>query len=693
MSKIGEEQLSDADEHLIQDILESHKDSVQLNNVDKFTEVAQTFEEHEKFTTEIPNPHRNSPYVKFWNRETDRCLNGMTASDGDWIPGYYYFYLNYSPIQKVVSIDGTKKGKKKAKKVTSFPDVWDSDYEFFHYLNEAEEKGEHVNVLKTRRRGYSYKMAAMMNRNYFLIPKSRSFAFAGYGEYLTGADGLLYKAWDIMNFIDEHTAWAKMRQYKDQEDHKRASYQSIEEGKTIEKGYKSEIVGVSLKDSPMKARGKSGKLIVFEESGAFPGLTKAWEIAKESVKQGENVYGLLVALGTGGEEGANFEGAEEMFYSPDGYEIHPTVNIWDQGSLKGKPSCFFVPDYYNLEGGDYMDEDGNSKIENALRSILKRRKKEERSNKDPAEIAQSKAESPITPQEAMMSMTGGFFPTDDLRRRLSVLETSKEEQSSDVGYFKLDQETRRPKWVQDHSVPVIREFPLRNKHIKEGAIEIWEHPTTDAEGNVTGLYIAGMDTADDDDPDQSNSLLSVFIMNALTRKLVAEYTGRPTFVKHYYENMRRLLMYYAATCNYENNKKGVFTYFENHACTHLLCKTPQMLKDKQMTGGGKIGNAAYGTLATAQINAFARKLIREWLLEPTHSDPDVRYLDTIKSRALLKELVKWEKDGNFDRVSALGMLMLYEESERKYLTGDIDPSDPKGSPEAYDDFFESVKPI
>lgn len=693
----GELLLRKEDEDLIQNILESHKDKPVLSNTDAFTETAQCFQEMGRYTEEIPNRHRNSKYSKFWRREAQRALQGFDAGH-DRITGYHYWYLNFCPIERVIDKGEVgANGKKRTYRAHDFPDVWDSDYMFFHHIEEAENAGEHVNVLKTRRRGYSYKGAAMLCRNYFLIPRSKNYVFAGDGEYLTGADGILSKAWDIMDFVDGHTEYSKMRHYKNTEDHKRASYQVVEGGKTIEKGYKSEIVGVTLKDNPHRARGKAGQLILFEESGAFPGITTAWEIAKESVKQDDYVFGTLVAFGTGGEEGARFEGAENMFYNPDGYEIRPSRNIWDQGSLNGKRSCFFIPDYYNRSGNDNMDEHGNSLIENALRDIIKGRRKKERYNKDPAHMAQTKAEKPLTPQEAMMTMRGGFFPEDELRRRLSVLETNNELDMVHVGRLDWDPENPRGvEWRPDETgVQIIREYPLRNKSFKEGGIEIYEHPSEDPDGNVTGIYIAGMDTADDDDVENSSSLLSVFVMDALKRTIVAEYTGRPTKVKVFYDNMAKLLMYYDAKCNYENNKKGVFQHFENKAWTHLLCETPQTLKDKQMVSSNRSGNAAYGTPANQKVNNYALRLIREWLLDPAYGAENMDNVNTIRSKALLQELIKWDSGGNYDRVSAMGMLMLYEEFERRYLptmddTGHIE-YDPGGSPEAQSDFFEDVR--
>lgn len=116
---------------------------------------------------------------------------------------------------------------------------------------------------------------------------------------------------------------------------------------------------------------------------------------------------------------------------------------------------------------------------------------------------------------------------------------------------------------------------------------------------------------------------------------------------------------YDARANYENNKKGLFKYFSQHNSLYLLTDVLEFLRDKDMIKGDNLfGNKAKGTIATAPIKAYARRCIRDWLLKPivvikTVDDQDqeitVPNLTKSKSRALMKELVAWNSDGNFDR--------------------------------------------
>ena len=63
-----------------------------IKNTKKFCEAAEFFKVHKCYTLA---PRGTTDYVKYWERETDRCLNGYTAPDGDQITGFHYFYINY----------------------------------------------------------------------------------------------------------------------------------------------------------------------------------------------------------------------------------------------------------------------------------------------------------------------------------------------------------------------------------------------------------------------------------------------------------------------------------------------------------------------------------------------------------------------------------------------------------------------
>lgn len=649
-----------------------------LEDMSYFTERADFFRKNKVYTDLYPNSAPGSEYRKFWDEERKRCKEGhIRPSDGEWIPGYYYFYLNYCPILKIeeffekdkfagevdLVMNDLELGVR-GDRVEDFPSVWDGDYQFFHYVEQAEVKGAHGSVLKTRGRGYSLKGGGMLSRNYFINKNSKSYAFASETEYLI-RDGTLTKAWSNLNFIDNYTPWTQPRDYKDRDMHKTASYRDVD--KKTERGFMSEIIGVTCKNDPDKGRGKRGKFLFFDESGIFPGLKKTWQVARKSVEQGRYVYGFMLTAGTGGTEGSNFEAAEAFFYYPDGYNIKSLKNVWDITKVESR-CALFVPEYLNRQG--CYDENGNSNVIKALIEILIQRQKVRLNSSDPASLIQEKAEAAITPQDSVLRIEGNIFPIQDLKDRLSEISVNLNKFTSShyIGRLAPTQEGK-VKFVYSEEMFPIREYPLKDNLNKLGAVEIYEHPKTLSDGFIPRLrYIAGIDTYDDDHS-TTNSLGSIFILDRYSDRIVAEYTGRPHTANEFYEICLRLLKYYNAIANYENDKKGLYGYFYNKNALHYLCDNPEILSEKDLANiKNNYGNKKKGTNSSTAVNAWGRRLQADWLVANAYgtggTDEEgneilpLMNLQVVRSVGYIRELIAWHPDLNADRVSSIGMLMI-----------------------------------
>jgi len=151
------------------------------------------------------------------------------------------------------------------------------------------------------------------------------------------------------------------------------------------------------------------------------------------------------------------------------------------------------------------------------------------------------------------------------------------------------------------------------------------------------------------------------------------------FADDFYEVCRKALLFYDARANYENDKKGLFKYFSQHNCLYLLTDTLEFLKEKDMVKGENLfGNKIKGTKAGASIKAYARRCNRDYLLKPVvkikvvdgiETEVTLPQLTNMKTRALIKELILWNEDGNFDRHDAFSMLMLLREDKLRVLGG------------------------
>jgi len=664
-----------------------------LEDMDFFRERALYHEKHGRYTHLRPNPNPKSEYTAFWKEELRRWRDGLVRpSDGEWIPGGYYFYLNYCPIfiNEKVKENRSKSTKSNAQRVRKFPKAWLGDYLFFHYFEQAEDSGAHVKMLKTRGIGASFKLASLSPRNMYVYPGLPNFHLASDKTFLDGEKGVFGKVLDNLDWIAESTPMPKMRLINSIRSREiQLGYQD-EYG--IKHGLKSSVYGISLKDNPDRARGIRGKLIHYEEDGLFPNLEKAWSVNRKAVEDGDNVFGRMCALGTGGTTGANFEGSEKLFRNPLAFNILGIPNVFDKNS-SGDSLCGFFWGAYLNRAECYDPINGEPDVIKALVEIIKNRFVIKYNSSDPSAITQALAEEPITPSEAVMRISGTIFPVSDLKDyRDSVrMQGTRYFDTHYVGDLVLNQ--HNIEWKPNEDLYPIRRFPLGTDKA-EGAIEIFEMPKTDTNGKIDPMrYCGGIDPIDDDQALSTTSLASILIFDLYTDRIVAEYTGRPKFANDFYETCRRMLLFYNATANYESNKKGIFTYFDQKRCLHLLCDTPQILRDMEYVKGTGYGNKAKGTNATLPVNTWGRRLQRDWLMSPAYvQDVDAEgnqigeklNMHCIRNIAYIEELIAWNQDINADRISAMGMLMIYREDRLKY----IQQRDNKNTDDDYDEYID-----
>lgn len=375
----------------------------------------------------------------------------------------------------------------------------------------------------------------------------------------------------------------------------------------------------------------------------------------------------IITHNTAGDNESDFAGAQEIMYNPKGYNMYALPNVFDKFN-QGRPYfVFFFPGYINRKG--CYNHDGVSDVIKALIEILLNRYRVKYNSTDPNTIIKTIAEVPITPAEAIVKTGVNMFPVADLTERLGQLDSNPREYD-DVYTGDLTLNNSGIVEFRPTSDMPIREFPHKDNKI-EGAFEIFQMPEIDKRTGkaYNARYILGCDPYDDDESN-TMSLGSVWVLDLWTDKIVAEYTGRPPFADDFFEKVRRLCLFYNGRMNYENNKKGLFAYFSRMNCTYLLTDQLEFLKDKQMIKDTGYGNKAKGTNATEAINAFARNRLRAWLLKPTtviqvvdgeETEVDIPNLFTLRSRAFIKELINYNSEGNFDRISAAGMLMLLRE--------------------------------
>lgn len=649
-----------------------------VQDMDYFRQPALHFIKHRCYTFLRPNSNPHSEYRKFWAEEKRRCYEGyVRESDGEWVTGYCYWFLNYNPMMVNMIVEGTRR----AERVEGFPFFFEGIYWRFHYLQQAKIEGQHAIELAKRGCAKSYTLSSIMTHNLILgeadpnpdTHRRRTTVLTAYEkEYLKDdKDGTLSKFKPSMGFIFTNTPYPHLMLKNSPNEMSWQMGYKNELG--VESGSLNQVLGVSAKDNPDKLRGKRG-WILFEEMGSFKGLLALYDSTRKGVEDGDYAFATMYLVGTAAEKESDFTSAKTLLYNPEGYNIYSIPNVFDKKGQGKARFGFFFPSYINRAG--CYNKDGVSDVIKALLEILMARYKAKYSA-DPQSVLRVIAEDPITPAEAIIKVKASYFPTASINERIAQLDEDPRAYN-DVYVGELVLRDGKVSFTPSGDIP-IHKYGVDNS--TRGAVEIFEMPEKNRAGEVfSGRYIVGHDPVDNDQA-ESSSLSSTFVFDLFTDKIVAEYTGRQPFADDNFEIVRKLCLFYNARCLFESNKKGIFAYFSKMNCTHLLAETPEYLREKQLVKYSAFGSNKYGVNANAPINDYANGLLRDWLLKPITvinkgddgelQEITIPMLYTIRNRALLEELASYTPELNVDRIRAMGMVMLYRQEKIILYQGDM----------------------
>ena len=677
-------------------------------NTEVFREEARKFQ---KYNAYCLDPWGSPDWFSYWQEQRNRIINGYSVG-GVKVTGDHYFYLNFCPILKVEDMNA-----KKSAKITDFPDFWDGDYNYFwareiafngivdglgvqtefeetcrvsaKSLPEAEAqkkaledlfKGLHLEVKieadylkggynlivgKSRRKGYSYKNAAIAVKNYLCYPKALTI-FAAYEKKFLYPKGIYTMASNYLNFINANTAWVYPKDVVDKMDHVKASTIEYRNGVKIETGFLSEIMALTFKDNADAARGKDARDVIFEESGAFgtPGLLKDSYVAtQDCVMAGSIKTGMITIFGTSGDMEGGTADYSEMHSNPLRFGMMPFQNIWDEDSADMKCG-FFHPINWNMEG--YYDEQGNSDVEGAKTLELAQRKVLLDNGATSADIQKRMQEKPLGPFEAFGMVSTNNFPILELKRQLEIVKAKNLHMIMGTPvkmYYDYESKKVKAEPILDGTANVIYRQKPDNTSL-EGCPVIYEYPP---EVPMRGAFKIGYDPYRQD---KGSSLAAVYVYKSVIigdrtkRIIVAEYVGRPGEADDVNYICRLFAELYNTTIMHENEVTHVKDYFRRRKQLHYLAYQPDEVIKKNVKNS-KV-NRVYGCHMIDQLKDAGEKYIKSWLLETLDFDDDgmpIRALDQIYSIGLLEELIGYNRKGNFDRVMALMQVMFQDQED------------------------------
>ena len=640
-------------------------------NTREFSAEAKNFLKYGYYTNA---PKGSYAYREYWKEQTKRCLEGYEVG-GIRVTGRYYHYLNFTQI-RAKAID--KFGRER--KVLTFPSFLDIDYYYYWEIEKAMDEGKGLCVAKARRKGFSYKNAQLCAYDFNFVRDSVSVIGAYLDEY---SKATMRMSLDMLNFMNKETAWTKRRN-PDKQDFVKARFKKVVNGQEVWSGYNSELYTLTFHNNASAAIGKSITLMLWEEAGKWNNIIDSYDLTLPTFVDGEITTGFWVVFGTGGDmdSGAS-AGFEKLFNKPEKYKMR-AYNMSDYDPEMDGQAGFFVDDTFYKP--PFIDEDGNSNRKLALENNLENRRKLETGADTSQSIDNYLTQYPLVPKEAFLVTAGAHLPAKQIFEQISRV--TRDKKLANIGIKGVLEETEKGVKFTLKDNLYQAPYPFDPKH-QEGCVVIYEHPEK-IDGKVPyGLYLSATDPYMHDTAKSSDSYGSTFVYKKFYAAdktydiIVAEYTGRPDTTEDYYEVVRKLLIYYNSKCLYENQFKDMKTHFQHKGCLNLLAPQPMVIKDIIPKSTVKRG---FGVHMPMQMKSAAVIYLRDWLLE--EKSPGHTNLMDIFSVPLLQEMVKFNFNANFDRVSAMLIMMIYiQENRRIQLNNVIDKDKEDGF---FSDFFKQT---
>lgn len=613
-----------------------------------FTEARETFLRTHHYCA---YPRNTKAYADFWNREYERCKNGMTVN-GYTITGDNYFFLNYYQLMDLDSAETAGEGR-----TYIFPNFYVGQYEWFHYVELCKKLRMNACLMKSREVGYSEIDSAIAVNNYNCRRNTINLVVANLSDYLNKT---LDKMWKAMSFINDYTdgGFFKLRQVIDKADLKKASTYKIVNGQKVETGWMSQIQGI-IADKPSKIRGDRTDLLLYEEAGSWPDLTKAFTQADALVGTPGHQWGIRILGGTGGDAGPALEGLRKMYYKPHIYGILPYRHRFTPDGSQVM-TAYFMPCFKVLKYRGYTDHRGWTDPEKAKAFYEEKRNLKA---EDPKELVVYSAEYCFTAEEAFSLEGDNKFNKSIIADQLAAIRLHKQAPRVDDGIISYTYKGSA------HTKENISGYLW--KHIAAGKVHILEHPVwsdlykaehmedgTDY-SEMNNLYVAGIDSIDigqadtsvnTDNPSKFCICIKKRAFGLQEPQYVAYYKDRPDDIREAYKIAMCLATYYKAVINIEATRVSMLTWAKEKGYYKYFMARPKA----SYPDINKIGRRTVGTPATPAIIDHQTDLIRDFINDSGH---------TIWFEEMLDELMRYtdENKTHFDIVAAMGMTELADE--------------------------------
>jgi hypothetical protein len=378
------------------------------------------------------------------------------------------------------------------------------------------------------------------------------------------------------------------------------------------------------------------------------------------------------------------EPLKKMILEPEGNDIYAVqTNLIDENGTIGM-SGLFIPEQWSMP--PYIDEYGNSKVEEALEAL---NKKFEQWKKElsPENYQLRISQHPRNIAEAFAFRAVSKFPAHLIKAQLKRIEDKT------YAYEFLDIfRNAEGKVTVEHSNRLpIKDFPVDMKmEDKSGVLVVYERPGNDPE---FGTFYASIDPVAEGKTTTSESLCSIVVYKnpvEITKingtevttyierdKIVATWCGRFEDITKTHERLELIIEWYNAWTIVENNVSLFIQYMISKRKQRYLVPKSQMLFLKDIGSNNNVyqeyGWRNTGTLFNQHLLSYAIEFVKEELDHETKEDGTIvktTYgVERIPDDMILTEMVQYQDGMNVDRLVAVSALIAFakiQQSNRGY---------------------------
>jgi len=625
-----------------------------------FNEKGRFFKENDYYCEHLEG---SLDFEDWWDFEKLKCRKGVFFINGEnkwYLPRDYYMWINYLPIMHKV----TKK--------LQFPTVYDTQLHVALYECIGELKYKHGVILKKRQFGSSFLHVAKLV-NYLWFEQGAVLKIgASLDIYLTGVNGSWKMAETYRSFLNQHTAW-----YRPMNPGSVGSWEQKlevnENGKTYYVGTKGTLQSISFQQSDTAGVGGLTSIFFYEEAGIAKSMDKTYEFLRPAMEDGDITTGYFIASGSVGDL-KQCKPLKTFMYKPAENGFYAVRNRWVNEKRTVLYTGLFIPEQYSMP--PYIDEFGNSLVDEALESLFKKR--EEWKRDLDSEIYQLRvSQHPIYMDEAFASREDSIFPLALVDGHVLDIE------DGEYGYelVELDRGIDGKITGKPTMKPPIKDFPVDKKtEDKTGSIVVWERPMEKPEW---GTYYASVDPVAVGKTNSSVSLCSIYVYKnpiEVTKyedgkyktyiegdKIVASWCGRFDDINKTHERLEMIIEWYNAWTLVENNVSLFIIHMITVKKQKYLVPKNQIVFLKELSSNEQVF-AEYGWKNTGSI--FQKNMLPyliEYLKEVIYEEFDelgapiksTYGITRIPDIMAMEEIKAYQPGLNVDRLIALAALITF----------------------------------